>query len=95
MPAWLVLKVRQAFPNTEMPIFFLLQIQNIVARLFLVLENLILECCVMYSGYVFGRNILPKALSGLGVTAPIARRLAGVLLWNKMNGVDVHSSGEP
>ena len=63
--------------------FFSLQIQNIVARLFLVLENSLLECCIVYSGYG------SKAFSGLGATEPIACRLAGALLWNKMNGVDL------
>ena len=67
MPAWLVLKNRQVFPNTEMPMFFL-QIRNIMARLFLVLENLLLDCCVMYSGYGFGENALSNALSSLGAT---------------------------
>lgn len=43
----------------------------------------------MYSGYGFDGNALSKALSGLGATASIAPRLAGALLWNKMNGVDV------
>ena len=39
-----------------------------MARLFLVLENFILECCVVYSGYGFGGTALSKALSGLGAT---------------------------
>ena len=76
--------------NTKPQCFFLL-IQSIIARLFLVLENLLLECCVMYSGYGFDGNALSKALSGLGATAPIVRRLVGAFLWNKMNGVGVHN----
>ena len=35
-----------------------------MARLFLVLENLLLEYCVVYSGYGFGGTVFLKALSG-------------------------------
>ena len=68
---------------------------QIMALLFLVLENLLLECCVVHFGYGFGGTALSKALSGLGATATVAPRLAGALLWNKMNEVDVHSIWEP
>ena len=63
-----------------------------MARLFLVLENFILECCVVYSGYGFGGTALSKALSGLGATHSTQTCGGTVMEQDEQSGC---SSGEP
>ena len=74
----IVLKNRQVFPNTEMPICVFSANSEYYGLAFPCFGKFTFG--VLCSVFWLCITALSKALSGLGATAPIARRLAGGLV---------------